>query len=103
MEKIQRWATAPALVECAYTLEDAVMVGLFLITFLKHADRIGIAAQAQIANVIGLIMTEPGGRAWAQSIYYPFMLTSRNGRARCCRASPARLPTIRSSSEMSAT
>ena len=80
MEKIQRWATAPALVECAYTLEDAVMVGLFLITFLKHAGRIGIAAQAQIANVIGLIMTEPGGRAWAQSIYYPFMLTSRNGR-----------------------
>lgn len=80
MAKIQRWATAPSLLECEYTLEDAVMVGLFMITFLKHADRIAIAAQAQIANVIGLIMTEPKGKAWAQTIYYPFMLTSQNGR-----------------------
>ena len=80
MEKVQGWTTAPALAECDYTVEDAVMVGLFMITFLKHADRIAIATQAQVVNVIGLIMTQPKGKAWAQSIYYPFMLTSQNGR-----------------------
>ncbi len=80
MAKIKPWETAPSLLECAYTLEDAVMAGLFLITFLKHADRIAIAAQSQVVNVIGLLMTEPGGPAWAQSIYYPFLLTSQNGR-----------------------
>ena len=36
-----------------------------------------VACQAQLVNVIAPIMTEPGGPAWRQTIFYPFALTSR--------------------------
>jgi alpha-N-arabinofuranosidase len=32
---------------------------------------------AQLVNVIGLIMTETGGRAWRQPIFYPFQHAAR--------------------------
>ena len=35
---------------------------------------------AQLVNVIAPIMTENGGKAWAQTIFYPFMHTSNYGR-----------------------
>ena len=51
-----------------------------MITLLKHADRVKIACLAQLVNVIAPIMTETGGRVWKQTIFYPFMYTSRYGR-----------------------
>ncbi len=32
---------------------------------------------AQLVNVIGLIMTETGGRAWRQPIFYPYQHAAR--------------------------
>ncbi len=62
-------------------MEDALLVGLMLITLLKHADRVKIACLAQLVNVIAPIMTEAGGgAAWKQTIFYPFMHASRFGR-----------------------
>ncbi len=77
---VEPWAFAPHLLEDIYTLEDALLVGCLLITLLKHADRVKIACLAQLVNVIAPIMTEAGGAAWAQPIYYPFMHASRYGR-----------------------
>ncbi len=75
------WQVAPPLLEDHYTFEDALLVGLMLITLLKHADRVKIACLAQLVNVIAPIMTEPGGgKAWRQTIYYPFLHASRYGR-----------------------
>ncbi|GAA1708844.1 alpha-N-arabinofuranosidase [Kribbella yunnanensis] len=65
------------LIEDTYTVDDAVVVGSLLITLLRHADRVKIACLAQLVNVIGPIKTEPGGRAWRQSIFHPFALTAR--------------------------
>jgi len=56
---------------------DAVVVGNLLISLLKHADRVRSAALAQLVNVIAPIMTEPGGPAWRQTIFFPFATTSR--------------------------
>ena len=39
-----------------------------------------IACIAQIVNVIAPIMTEPGGPAWRQTIYWPFLFASTYGR-----------------------
>ncbi|NLM49439.1 MAG: alpha-N-arabinofuranosidase, partial [Clostridiaceae bacterium] len=39
-----------------------------------------IACLAQLVNVIAPIMTENGGDAWRQTIYYPFMHASNYGR-----------------------
>src|SRR4029453_13273522 len=71
------WPVAPRLIEDSYSVLDAVVVGSLLISLLKHADRVRSAALAQLVNVIAPTMTEPGGDAWRQTIFFPFALTSR--------------------------
>ncbi|MEV0715999.1 alpha-N-arabinofuranosidase [Asanoa sp. NPDC050611] len=78
----------PRLIEDVYSVTDAVVVGNLLISLLRHADRVRIGCQAQLVNVIGLIMTAPGGAAWRQSSYHPFALTSRHGRGTVLRLEP---------------
>lgn len=79
MERVP-WTQHSHLLEDHYTFEDALLVGLILITFLKHADRVRIACLAQLVNVIAPIMTEDDGPAWRQTIYYPFLQASKYGR-----------------------
>ena len=79
-KKQEPWQVAPPLLEDMYNLEDAIVVGDLMITLLKHADRVKIACLAQLVNVIAPIMTETGGGVWKQTIFYPFMYTSVNGR-----------------------
>ncbi|HSP20368.1 MAG TPA: alpha-L-arabinofuranosidase C-terminal domain-containing protein, partial [Myxococcaceae bacterium] len=57
---------------------------------MNNADRVKAACLAQLCNVIGPIMTEPGGAAWRQTIFYPFAQASRFGHGRVLR------PVIRS-------
>jgi len=74
------WPHAPALLEDAYNFEDVLQVGLILNAFIRRADVVKIACIAQLVNVIAPIMTEPGGAAWRQTIYYPYYFASRFGR-----------------------
>ncbi len=71
---------APALIEDTYDVADAVVVGSLLITLLRHTDRVAMACQAQLANIIAPIRTDPGGAAWRQTIFHPFALTARHAR-----------------------
>ncbi len=79
-KKIDRWSIAPPQLEDVYNFEDALLVGSMMITLLKHADRVKMACLAQLVNVIAPIMTENGGSAWKQTIYYPYLHTSVFGR-----------------------
>jgi len=83
--KNRPWQVAPPLLEDHYTFEDALLVGLMLITLLKHSDRVRMACLAQLVNVIAPIMTEPDGPAWAQPTYYPFLHVSNYGRGTALR------------------
>lgn len=74
------WQQAPSLLEDHYTFEDALVVGLMLITLIRHSDRVKIACLAQLVNVIAPIMTEKDGGAWVQTIFYPYFFASRYGR-----------------------
>ena len=74
------WPQAPALLEDIYNFEDVLMVGLILNTFIRRSDVVKIACIAQLVNVIAPIMTEKGGPAWAQTIYYPYYFASVFGR-----------------------
>src|SRR5699024_975838 len=85
------WRIAPHILEDIYNIEDAVVVDLTLITYLKHADRIKMASLAQLVNVIAPIMTDANGNAWKQTIYYPFLHASKYGRG------TALLPVLNSS------
>ena len=86
-KKIEKWTVAPPLLEDIYTFEDALVAGCLLITLIRHCDRVKIACLAQLVNVIAPIMTETGGRAWAQTIFHPFRDASRfaRGTALDCR------------------
>ena len=79
-KKQEPWQVAPPLLEDMYNLEDAIVVGDLMITLLKHSDRVKVACLAQLVNVIAPIMTVTGGGVWKQTIFYPFMYTSVNGR-----------------------
>ncbi|MEV5322308.1 alpha-N-arabinofuranosidase [Streptomyces sp. NPDC052687] len=82
------WRPAPGLIEDVYDVTDAVVVGSLLITLLRHADRVGAACQAQLANVIAPIMTREQGPAWRQTIFHPFARTARHARGTVLRVEP---------------
>ena len=79
-KELRKWQVAPPMLEDVYNLEDALVVGCLLITLLRHADRVKLACLAQLVNVIAPIMTENGGPAWVQTIFWPFMHASLYGR-----------------------
>jgi len=70
------WQEHPRLLEDTYDLTDAVVVGSLLSSLLRNVDRVTMANQAQLVNVIAPIRTEPGGAAWRQPTFHPFRLVS---------------------------
>ena len=83
----ENWTFPRAIEEEVYDGADALLVGCMMNTLLRNADVVKIACLAQLVNTIAPIMTEPGGRAWIQTIYYPFLYASRYGRGSSLRAS----------------
>lgn len=61
------------LLEERYNLEDALVVSMFLNSFLRHCDYVKIANQAQLVNVIAPIMTKKRD-LFLQTIYYPISI-----------------------------
>ncbi|MGH3392538.1 MAG: alpha-N-arabinofuranosidase [Actinomadura sp.] len=88
-EPQMEWREAPPLLEDRYNVTDAVVVGSLLIALLRHCDRVSVACQAQLVNVIAPIVAEPGGPAWRQTIFYPFAQAARYGRGEVLRVEPA--------------
>jgi alpha-N-arabinofuranosidase len=66
------WPVAPPILEEVYTMADALAFGGACISLLNHADRVRTACLAQLVNAIAPIMTETGGPAWRQTIFWPF-------------------------------
>lgn len=75
-----KWTVGRPLAEEDYDVIDALLVGTMLNTIINHSDSVKIACLAQLVNTIAPIMTEPNGRAWLQTIYYPFFYASQYGR-----------------------
>ncbi len=67
-------------------MQDALAFGGACIALLNHADRVKAACLAQLVNAIAPIMTETGGPAWRQTIFFPFAQMSNLGRGRVLRA-----------------
>ena len=79
------WTTHPRLIEDEYNVTDAVVVGTLLNSLLRHGDRVKIANQAQLVNVIAPIRSEEGGPAWRQSVFWPFARMAALARGRILR------------------
>ena len=82
----EKWSEAPHILEDVYNFADALVVGTMMNAILRHADRVKIACLAQLVNVIAPIMTENGGRAWKQTIFYPFYYASNYARGYALQA-----------------
>ena len=78
-KEMERWQYAPHLLEEKFNFEDALLVGCMLNTLQNNCDRVKIGCLAQLVNVIAPIMTENGGKAWKQTIFYPYMYASLYG------------------------
>ena len=76
----EKWTVARPIEEENYDFADALLVGSMLNTLLNHADVVKVACLAQLVNALAPIMTEPDGRAWAQTTYWPFLYGSQFGR-----------------------
>jgi alpha-L-arabinofuranosidase len=72
---------APRLLEEEYNLEDALLVGGFLNTLLRQAERVRLACLAQIVNVIAPLVTNET-KVLRQSIYYPYAWALKYARGR---------------------
>jgi alpha-L-arabinofuranosidase len=80
------WPEAPPILEEKYDMQDALAFGAACISLLNHADRVKVGCLAQMVNAIAPIMTETGGPAWRQTIFWPFRDFSRLGRGRVLNA-----------------
>jgi alpha-N-arabinofuranosidase len=89
----QDWRHAPPLIEDDFSVADAVAVGSYLISLLNHADRVAIACQAQLVNIIAPIRTVGGGPAWRQPPFYPFAAAARLARGAALRL-PVQAPSM---------
>lgn len=83
------WPVAPRLLENSYSVADAVVVGSLLISLVRRADVVTSASLAQMVNAIAPIMTEPGGPAWRQTIFYPFAVAAGLARGEVVECSVA--------------
>lgn len=85
LKPIPGWPVAPTYNEETYDFQDALVLGGSILTLLNNCDRVKAACLAQLVNVIAPIMTETGGPAWRQTIFYPFADASRLGHGRVLR------------------
>jgi alpha-N-arabinofuranosidase len=72
---------APRLLEEEYNLEDALLVGGFLNTLLRQAERVRVGCLAQIVNVIAPLVTNETS-VLRQTIYYPYAWALKYARGR---------------------
>jgi alpha-N-arabinofuranosidase len=72
---------APKLLEEVYNLEDALLVGGFVNTLLRNAERVRVGCLAQLVNVIAPLVTSDTGLL-RQSTYYPYAWALRYARGR---------------------
>jgi alpha-N-arabinofuranosidase len=84
-KNLEPWTKAPRRLEDIYFFEDALLVGSMLVTLINNSDRVKIACLAQLVNVIAPIMAEPNGPSWKQTIFYPYLHASVNGRGTALR------------------
>lgn len=78
METDGGWQPAPHLIEEVYNQEDALVVAQYLNAFIRNADLVRSACQAQLVNIIGPMLTRKDGLL-KQTIYYAFRLFARAG------------------------
>jgi alpha-N-arabinofuranosidase len=68
-----------------YNMEDALVVAMYLNTFIRHANSVKMANMAQLVNVIAPMMVT-NDKLWLQTIYHPLALFAARCKGRAVNA-----------------
>ena len=76
----EKWTFPRAIEEEEYNILDTLAMGALITALINNSDSVKISCMAQLLNVLAPIMTVPGGPAWVQSTYWPYLHACRFGR-----------------------
>ena len=76
----EEWQIGPDRAKKTYTMEDALAFASMMLTLIRNADRVQMACQAILINVLPMIFTDKNGGCCATTLYYPFLHGSLYGR-----------------------
>ncbi len=82
----QEWETGSPLDCGAHSMEDALAFASMMMSIIRRADRVKIACQSLLVNTGPLIIARKNGKAFANTIFYPFMHISGYGRGNVLQA-----------------
>lgn len=74
------WQTGFPLDKASFDMKNALLFGSVLMTLMRNSDRVKIACQSLLVNTGPLIVTDRGGKAWVNTLYFPMMHASLYGR-----------------------
>lgn len=80
--EISPWQLGPSIHTPGLTMRGTLLFALYMLTLLRHADRVKIACQSILINGAGLVICEEGQEAWVNGSYYVFLHCSLYGRGR---------------------
>lgn len=63
-----------------YSMRNVLLCTSMIMDILKYSDRIKMACQSLLVNTGPLIVTDKGGDAWRNAIFYPMLQASQYGR-----------------------
>lgn len=69
------WQVEARRLECVYDFKDALICTDFLALLMEHSNKVKIACQAQLVNVLSLIFTNKEDM-FLQTTYYPYKFCS---------------------------
>lgn len=67
-----KWNVEERRLECIYNFRDCVLQANMINTLVRNADKVKIAAVAQLVNCIAPIMTRADGAMFKQTIYHAY-------------------------------
>ena len=80
------WQVGPSLHTPGLSMRGTLLFALYMLTLLRHADRVKIACQSILINGAGLVICEKDQDAWVNGSYYVFLHCSLYGRGRVLNA-----------------
>jgi len=80
------WLIGPDRDKTKYDFEQSLAAASMMLSLLRHADRVKIACQAILINVLPLITADKNGPAYRTAIFYPFKLISHYGRGKALKS-----------------
>ncbi len=80
--EVERWQSAPKLLEDQYNMGDALTLGGMLLSILRNSDKVKISCISELVNSIAHIRTENMGGCWVLPPYYTYLTFSQFGRGK---------------------